>query len=346
MGDRAYSATVTILFTTHPEFLLHDTGAHHPERPARLRAVIEGIDGSAVRDAIVSFEPVPAPRAAVMRVHPDGYLGRLEELCLQGGGALDPDTTASEHSYGASMLAAGAGLEAVRRLEAGEGDVAFCAVRPPGHHATGTRPMGFCLVNNVSVVAADLADRGERVLIIDYDAHHGNGTQDIFYDDPRVVYVSLHEYPMYPGTGALQETGSGPGAGATVNIPLPSGTTGHVYRRAIDEIVAPLAQDWQPTWLLVSAGYDAHRRDPLTGLGLTSGDYADLVAPLLALVPAGRALFFLEGGYDLEALTTSVRATVAAFEGESEQSEPATTGGPGDTVIDAVKRLRESHGWV
>jgi len=337
---------VTVLYTTHPEFLLHDTGDWHPERPARLHAVGEGIEASGVRDAIVTFEARPAPAEAIERVHPGRYLRGLHELCVAGGGPIDADTVASEHSYDAACLAAGAGLEAVRRLQAGEGTTAFCAVRPPGHHATVAKPMGFCLVNNVSVTAAALADQGERVLVLDYDAHHGNGTQDIFYEDPRVVYVSIHEYPLYPGTGALAETGLAAGEGTTVNIPVPAGATGDVYRAAIDEVVAPLVDRWQPTWLLVSAGFDAHRRDPITGLGLSSGDYADLALQVAALVPPGRSVFFLEGGYDLQALRDSVAGTLAALAGEQLHPEPPTSGGPGATVVDAVRRRRDDHGWA
>jgi acetoin utilization deacetylase AcuC-like enzyme len=200
--------------------------------------------------------------------------------------------------------------------------------------------MGFCLLNNVAVTAAALADRGECVLIVDYDAHHGNGTQEIFYADPRVVYVSFHQYPLYPGTGAIEEMGSHEGLGANINIPVPPGTTGDVYRRAIDEVLAPLAAAWQPTWLLISAGFDAHRHDPLTGLGLQAGDFADLTASLCQFVPKARRLVFLEGGYDLDALSDSAGATVAALEGVAFRPEPATSGGPGDHVVDAVARLR------
>ncbi len=173
-------------------------------------------------------------------------------------------------------LAAGAGLTAVAALQRGEGAAAFCAVRPPGHHATPTESMGFCLVSNIAVVAAALADAGERVWIFDFDAHHGNGTQAVFYDDPRVLFVSTHQWPLYPGTGRRTETGVGAGAGTTVNIPLPPETTGDVYLRAFDEVIAPVVDRFAPTWLLISAGFDAHRADPLTDLGLSAGDFAAL----------------------------------------------------------------------
>jgi acetoin utilization deacetylase AcuC-like enzyme len=163
----------------------------------------------------------------------------------------------------------------------------------------------------VAVTAAALADRGERVLVVDYDAHHGNGTEEVFWRDPRVLYVSLHEWPLYPGTGALADVGAGDGLGATINIPLPAGATGDVYRRAVDDLIAPAAEAHGTTWLLVSAGYDAHRADPLTGLGLRAGDFADLTGDLLALAPAGRRLLFLEGGYDLDGLADSVGASLA-----------------------------------
>ena len=205
--------------------------------------------------------------------------------------------------------------------------------------------MGFCLMNNVAVTATALANRGERVLIVDYDAHHGNGTQDIFYADPRVVYFSIHEYPLYPGTGSLHETGEGEGAGATINVPVPAGTTGDVFRHAVDALLAPLADAWEPTWLLVSAGFDAHRRDPITGLGLTSGDFADVTAAVATLVPPGRRLFFLEGGYDLQGLADSAGATLAALAGEPHRPEAATAGGPGMVAVDAARRVRDAAGW-
>jgi acetoin utilization deacetylase AcuC-like enzyme len=197
--------------------------------------------------------------------------------------------------------------------------------------------MGFCLINNVAVAAAALADRGERVLIVDWDAHHGNGTQDVFYADDRVFYVSMHQYPWYPGTGRIDETGVGEGEGTTVNLPFPAGTGGDAYRAAIDEVIVPIAERFQPTWLVASAGFDGHRADPLAGLGLTAGDFADVTARVMALVPAGRRLAFLEGGYDLQALAASAGACVAALAGVEYRPEAATSGGPGFEVVAAVR---------
>jgi acetoin utilization deacetylase AcuC-like enzyme len=201
--------------------------------------------------------------------------------------------------------------------------------------------MGFCLLNNVAVTAAALVARGERVCVVDYDAHHGNGTQEVFYEDPRVLYVSFHEWPLYPGTGRIDEIGAGAGTGATCNLPLPAGATGDLYLRALDDVVAPLVERFDPTWLLVSAGFDAHRADPLTGLGLTAGDYAMLAARMAELAPGpGRLVVFLEGGYDLQALRASVTATLGPLVGEPARAvEPATSGGPGGEVVEAVRRL-------
>lgn len=328
-----------LLVATDPRFEAHVPGRGHPERPARLRAVLDGLTTSSARDAVVHLEPRAATREELERVHVPDYLDRLERFCGAGGGALDQDTAVCAESWDAALHAAGAGLAAIEALEAGRGDAAFCAVRPPGHHAVPARAMGFCLFNNVAVAAATLRDRGERVLILDWDAHHGNGTQDMFWAEPSVLYVSMHEWPLYPGTGRLDEVGSGIGAGATVNFPLPSGATGDVYLAAIDTVVAPLVERLDPTWVLVSAGYDAHRADPLTGLGLSAGDYADLTARVLELAPSGRTIVFLEGGYDLEALRDSVSATVSTLVGAAVRPEPATANGPGHTVVRAARDL-------
>ena len=328
-----------LLVATDAHFEEHDAGRGHPERPARVRAVLDGLEAGAPPDARRRLEPRRATRAELERVHTAAYLDHLERFCAAGGGHLDADTGASPESWEAALLAAGSGLEAVDALERGDGETAFCAVRPPGHHAVAGGAMGFCLLNNVAVTAAALRDRGERVLVVDWDAHHGNGTQDIFYADPAVVYVSMHEWPLYPGTGRLSDTGTGAGAGATVNFPLPAGATGDVYLAAIDTVVEPLAEAFAPTWVLISAGFDAHRADPLTGLGLAAGDYVDLTARLMDLAPARRLVVFLEGGYDLEALRDSTAATVSTLIGRPDRVEPATANGPGRTVVDAVRDL-------
>jgi len=330
---------VTILFATHPRYLDHDTGAWHPERPARLGAVLEGAEHAGLGAELVRVEPRPATPAEVERVHPRVFVDAMERFCASGGGNIDGDTVAVPASWSAALLSAGAGLDAVERLDRGEGDAAFLAVRPPGHHATPERAMGFCLLSNVAITAAALADRGERVLIVDYDAHHGNGTQAAVEHDPRIMYVSMHEWPLYPGTGALHETGRVPGTRTVVNFPFPAHTTGDIYRIALEVVVRPVAEAFAPTWLLLSAGFDGHREDPLTGLGLSSGDYADLTADLLALVPPGRRIVYLEGGYDLDALRDSTAACLSAMAGDPLHPERPTRGGPGRDVVDEVALL-------
>jgi acetoin utilization deacetylase AcuC-like enzyme len=329
-----------LLVATDPRFAEHDPGRRHPERPQRLEAVLAGLDDFEGGDAIRHLEPRAATRAELERVHTAVYLDQIERVCAAGGGALDPDTSASAGSWEAAIHAAGAGLEAVAALERGDGDAAFCAVRPPGHHALESRAMGFCMVNNVAVAAAYLRDRGDSVLVIDWDAHHGNGTQDIFDADADVFYVSMHEWPLYPGTGRIDEIGTGPGTGTTLNFPFPAGTTGDVYLDAIDTVVAPIAEQIRPDWVLISAGFDAHRDDPLTDMVLAAADYADLTARVMSFAPARRVIAFLEGGYDLEALRTSTAATASALVGGQLRPEPATAGGPGRAVVGAVRELR------
>ena len=335
------ASPVTVLLVTHPRYLDHEPVRGHPERPARLQAVLQGIEASGVADGVVPSPPRPATREELARVHDAAHLDQLDRIAHAGGGWIDADTAMGEASLDAAVLAAGAGLAAIEALDRGEGDAAFCAVRPPGHHATPATAMGFCLLNNVAVAAAALAERGERVLVVDFDAHHGNGTQDVFWADPRVAYVSLHQHPLYPGTGGRHEVGGGPARGLTVNVPLPPGSTGDAHRAAVELLVAPLVATFRPTWLLLSAGFDAHRADPLTDLGLTAGDFADLTADLAALVPAGRRLAFLEGGYDLPALAASAGACVAALAGERVHTEAPTGGGPGRAEVQAAVLVRE-----
>jgi len=329
-----------LLLSAHPELDHHDTGGRHPERPARLRAAIDGIDDAGLRDAVVELAPRRATTEELVRVHPERYLDLVEEFCRGGGGALDPDTVVGPGSWDTALVAAGGVLAAVDALTEGRGEIAFVAARPPGHHALAEQSMGFCMINNIAVGAAALAERGERVLIVDFDVHHGNGTQAIFWDDPRVLYISTHEWPLYPGTGRAEETGGRGAPGLTMNIPLPAGATGDVLLKAADEAMAPLVEGFGPTWVLVSAGFDAHRADPLARLELTAGDFADLVGRITAFAPGpGRTVLVLEGGYDLEALRLSVGSTLSASLGRRWRPEPASAGGPGGDVVEAVHRI-------
>jgi acetoin utilization deacetylase AcuC-like enzyme len=330
-----------------PVFALHDTGRGHPERAARLQAVEDGIARAGLGDALLPLPTREATRAELERVHPAAYLDTLEEASRRGGGHLDADTPLSPDSWRAAVTAAGTGIAAIDALSNGAADAAFLALRPPGHHARPAQGMGFCLINNVAVTAVELAERGERVLVVDYDAHHGNGTQEIFYADPRVLYVSLHEWPLYPGTGRHDEIGVGAGEGTTVNVPLPAGATGDVYLRALDDLVAPRVDAFGPTWVLVSAGFDAHRADPLTGLVLSAGDYAAITARIAEWAAPGRLVSFLEGGYDLGGLRDSVAASLPVLVGapaNAVDGEAATGGGPGTTVVEALVDLWARRG--
>lgn len=342
---------MTVLFSTHAAYLDHLAGPRHPECPERLEAVLLGARRADLVEALVPLAPLAATRADLERVHPVAYLDRIEEICARGGGRLDPDTYASPRSWEAGTLAAGAGLTAIEALRRGEGTAAFCAVRPPGHHATRTESMGFCFISNVAVVAASLAAQGERVLILDYDAHHGNGTQDVFFHDPNVLFVSLHQWPLYPGSGRATEFGSGLGAGFTMNIPLPPETTGDVYTRAFDELIAPRVEVFAPTWMIISAGFDGHRDDPITELGLTAGDYVAMTRRAMQWVPPGRRIVMLEGGYDLDALTAcsagvlGVLAGIDAPDHGADTRERATSGGPGTRELDRVLDLWHREAW-
>jgi acetoin utilization deacetylase AcuC-like enzyme len=329
-----------LFLSASPELDRHDTGPYHPERPERVTAAIEGIRLAGLDDAVVHLPPRVATRQELERVHASHYLDALENLCDAGGGPLDSDTTASSGSWRTALLAAGGALATLDALLAAGQGVGFAAHRPPGHHATSDQAMGFCLLNTVAVAAASLTARGERVLILDWDVHHGNGTQAIFWDDPDVLYVSTHQSPLYPGTGSATATGGPAAAGLTVNIPVPPGATGDVIAYAFDEVVAPAVEEFSPTWVLVSSGFDAHRADPLANLALSAGDYDDLASRARGFAVPGRVAVILEGGYDLGAITRSTGAVLAGLLGQSFRPEPATSGGPGKEAVD---RSRLAH---
>ncbi len=265
-------------------------GRRAPERPARIDAVMDGVADVAreLGSELEIVAPRPADPAALARVHSPTYLRQLEEFCGTAAAPSTPTPSPAPTLAGRPPLGRrrAAGDRRLRRRGAG---TAFVATRPPGHHALADRAMGFCLLNNVAVSAAALVAEGERVLIVDWDVHHGNGTQALFWDNPSVLYVSTHQWPFYPGTGEAGEVGGTRRAGLTVNVPLPAGATGDVVRRALDEVAAPVIEDFGPTWVLISAGFDAHRADPLADLALSGGDFAAWAArwPATCPVPDG-----------------------------------------------------------
>ncbi len=317
----------------------HEMPAGHPERHGRLAASLAGIEAAGLTDAVEWREPTQVPLDDLKRIHDSEYISLIERTCTAGGGRLDPDTRASSGSWATARRSAGAVLDAIAALRAGECDVAFAAGRPPGHHATRNKAMGFCLFNNAAVGAAAIAAAGERVAIVDWDVHHGNGTQDIFYDDPNVFYVSTHQSGLYPGTGFLDEVGTAAGIGSTMNLPFPVETTGDAYRAGLDEVVTPALEKFCPDWLIISAGFDAHRDDPLGGIGLAAGDYGDMAIRLQGLVPARRVVVVLEGGYDLAALTSCTGATLSALLGGSYRPEAATSGIQGMSQVAQAARI-------
>ncbi len=339
-----------VLLGLHEASFAHLAGVGHPESPDRLAAVVRGARSAGLGEDLVVFVPRAASPDEIERVHTSDYLYRLEQVCLAGGARLDPDTAVVPASYRAAIHGAGAGIDAAERLRAGGASAAFLALRPPGHHALSERAMGFCLLNNVAITAAALVAQGERVAIVDIDAHHGNGTQAAFYSNPKVLYVSMHQFPFYPDSGALVEAGDGEGSGYTINFPFPAKTTGDAYSFAFDEVVGPACERFGPTWILVSAGFDAHRDDPLTDLGLTTGDFAMLAQRLMDLSIPGRRIFFLEGGYHLLALERSVQATLAVLGARAFEAEPVSGSGPdglrgargeAGRIVDYARQLQE-----
>ncbi len=309
----------TVALIEHDACLHHDTGSYHPESPDRLRAVRAAIEHAGLESKLRWMRPDPIDLKALESVHSRAHVRRVEEGCLRGAGPIDgADTVVCFESFEAARLSAGGAFLAVDTVLKGEAHAAFCALRPPGHHATPEHAMGFCLFNNVALAArhAQQAHGIERVAILDWDVHHGNGTQDVFFADPTVLFASIHQYPFYPGTGSAEEIGSGPGEGYTINEPVPSGAGLDTFEAMITERFAPAVEALKPGLILISAGFDAHAADPLGGLELHAPDFARLtrlVRDLAEGVCDGRVVSVLEGGYNLKALGLSVTAHLEAL---------------------------------
>ncbi len=342
---------MTTGYVYDPVFLEHDLRGH-PENQQRLRQILSVLEKHGVLERLAQVPGVPIAQDRLERVHDPLYIEQVQRVAQRGGGHLDMDTYVRPASYDAALMAAGGLVEATRAVLDGELDNAFALVRPPGHHALRGRGMGFCLFNNVAIAARyALAEHGlDRILIVDFDVHHGNGTQDEFEADPAVMYISTHQYPYYPGTGYWNETGQGDGRGSIVNVPLGGGVGDDGFARIIQEIVVPAAWRFQPELILVSAGYDAHWDDPLAYMQLSIGGYTAVARALQELAEelcAGRIVFTLEGGYHLEALAYSVLNTFGVLLGDRawQLVDPL---GPSPrqerSVTDIVERVRQIHG--
>lgn len=303
----------------HPAYLEHDMGSGHPESPNRLRAIMQRLEESGIAARLVRIEPRKAEDEWITHVHTPNYLAVLNHHAPASGRvSLDPDTLMSPGSLTAAYLAAGGALAAVDAIMAQEVDHVFCAVRPPGHHAEAGRAMGFCLFNNVAIAARYIQKKYglTRVLIVDWDVHHGNGTQHSFEDDSSILFFSTHQYPHYPGTGRGTERGKGAGEGFTINVPMEAGEGDDEYREVFQKSLVPAAADFKPEFVIISAGFDAHKDDPLASMGLTESGYEDLtniVAGIAKRHANGRILSSLEGGYNLTALAASVQAHIGAL---------------------------------
>jgi acetoin utilization deacetylase AcuC-like enzyme len=300
-------------------YLRHLTGPGHPERPERLKAIVARFQDTGLMDALIRIQPRRAEEEWLTAVHTPEHIAALRQLYDEGERfAGSPDTPVSDSSYEAALLAVGGVLAAVDAVMASEVQNAFCAVRPPGHHATPDKSMGFCLLNNVAIAARYIQQKHQlpKVLIVDWDVHHGNGTQDVFYTDPSVFYFGIHQYPFYPGTGSADERGAGEGKGQTLNVPLTAGSGDAAFQKAFSQQLLPAARHFRPDFVLVSAGFDAHRDDPLGSMRVTAEGFARLTALVKQIADEhchGRVVSVLEGGYDLEGLAASAAAHVRAL---------------------------------
>lgn len=304
----------------HPDYLMHKTGFSHPESPDRLTAIMRRLDESSLLKKLIMIEPNPAKEEDILRVHSKRHFETIKNAWDNGCTALTPDTPISEESYRIALLSAGGVLTGIDKIMAKEIDNGMALVRPPGHHAMPDQAMGFCLFNNVAIGARYLQKkyRIAKVLIVDWDLHHGNGTQDAFYEDPTVLYFSIHQYPHYPGTGSANEKGAGKGAGFTINVPVMGDTPADEFMKKFRDTLYDKAIEFSPDFILISAGFDAHRDDPLGNLMLTEASYGEMTKITLDIANTcckGRVLSALEGGYNLNALALSVEAHLRAMMG-------------------------------
>jgi len=314
----------TVAFVYHPDYLLHAPPFEHPESPERLVAVTEHLAARGLLGKMVAVTPDYADEADIALVHGPEYLRKLETACRRGDLTLDAeDTYLNRHSYTIALLSAGGAIAGAKAVINGKAQRAFCAIRPPGHHADSGTGMGFCLLNNIAVAARYLQARHgvSRIFIVDWDVHHGNGTQHIFLEDPSVYFFSIHEHPsfLYPGTGRRWETGKGAGEGTTLNAPMAPGAGDAEYRMTFEQMLRPAIEAFRPEILLVSAGFDAHRDDPLADMQLTDDGFRFMtrfVADMADRHCGGKVVSVLEGGYDLNTITTSVEAHVRELLGE------------------------------
>jgi acetoin utilization deacetylase AcuC-like enzyme len=328
----------------HEIYLEHVTDSYHPENPDRLKYIYSMLD-TIDKDGIMYVTPRIATHEEIALVHDLSY---IESIASTKGKErrLDPDTTASPGTYVASCMAAGGVLELADKLVAGEIDSGFALVRPPGHHAEHNKAMGFCIFNNIAVGARYLEKKHKlkRILIVDFDLHHGNGTQHSFYKDSAILYFSAHQYPYYPGTGWYEEVGEGEGKGYTVNVPLSYGMGDSDYSYIFEELLTPLADSYKPDAVLVSAGFDTYYHDPLGGMKVTEEGFATMTRILLNIADkhcGGKALFALEGGYDLSGLASSVKAVIMEMK-DSSVHTPDRGESPSSSVIQAVGKVKQT----
>ncbi len=336
-------------YVYHPIYLKHDTG-QHVERARRLEAIISYLEQTGLTQQLSLIQPRVATTEEIALVHQKQHIDHIREVAEEGGGWLDADTVMSCHSYEAARYAVGGVIRAAEAVMDGKVGSAFALVRPPGHHATTAQAMGFCLFNNVAIAAkyARSKYKLERIAIIDFDVHHGNGTQEAFYDDPQVLYLSIHESPLYPGTGSMVEIGSGLARGTTVNIPLPAGCGDAEYLDVFREVIAPAVKRFDPQLILVSVGYDPHWADHLALMQVSTAGFAEMAKIIKGLADGlcdGRLVFCLEGGYHLKALSCSVKATFDVLLGDTNIEDPLgqSSGSSAPDIAPLIKAIKEIH---